>query len=158
MSFLYSKTSNGFHHIQNKIHSAFSAPQGSGWSSHWSLSNTIFFFLTTYTTWHSLYCVFICLWTIPSPPLDYLKLRDSKGLSFLFTAISSVPRSVPDHVDFKKKKKIITKSIIEHVIFIMHIIVMLELTLYQIKRKKNLLSAALSDFVICLYNNGWKLW
>lgn len=47
--------------------------------------------------------------------------------------ISPVPGLVPDYIDIKK---IFVKEIMGHMIFIMHMAVMLELTLYQTKREK----------------------
>lgn len=49
-----------------------------------------------------------------------------------------------------------------HMIFIMHMAVMLELKLYQTKRKKKLAVSCfvflyLSDSWICLSNNGWNV-
>lgn len=42
-----------------------------------------------------------------------------------------------------------------HVIFIMHVVVMLELTLYQTKRKKIMLSAALFEWFCDMFIQQW---
>lgn len=138
-----SEASNGFYHIHNKIQSPFNDSQNSARSSHWSLSNSLFFH-TTYTTCH--YSAYFSVHG-PPPPLQ-CKLPDSTiCLSGLLLCPNS-SLSAWRH----RHPKLFVKSM-RRMIFIMHVAVMLEPTLYQTKRK-NSLSAALSEFVICLSTNG----